>query len=80
MALDTSNRQARGYRSFRNSLDIGMGFFYVVIALLILNMKYFGTMQLEGWYPYILGGLMMLYGIFRIYRGFKAIRPVKKRD
>lgn len=69
------------YKSFRSTLDIGMGVLYIVIASAILSLKYFGTMELSSGFAYVLGGLMFLYGVFRIYRGIQSIRSrARKRS
>lgn len=80
MNLDERNEQSTGYRHFRTSLDLGMGVFYVIIGMIIMYVKYFGSIELAGAYAYILGGLMVLYGVFRVYRGFKAMRNRPRRS
>jgi hypothetical protein len=72
-------RSNRIYSHFRTSLDLGMGVLYLVIAGMILTMKYFGTMALDAKFAYILGGMMLAYGLFRIYRGIQGMR-YKNRD
>lgn len=67
------------YGTFRTSLDIGMGVFYIIIGGLILYARYFGTVELPASYAYILGGLMIAYGIFRIYRGLIVVLRKRKR-
>jgi len=77
--MDHEERSTKIYSHFRNSLHLGMGVVYVVIAAMILTLKYFGTMVLDASFAYILGGLMLLYGIFRIYRGVQGMR-MRNRD
>lgn len=79
MNHEERNEQSGPYRSFRDSLDLGMGFFYIIIGLAILSLKYFGNMELSPAYSYILGSLMLLYGAFRIYRGIRNFRTRQKR-
>ena len=69
----------RTYSHFRSTLDLGMGFIYVLIGALILYLKYFGTMELSAGYAYVLGGLMEAYGVFRIYRGIVSLKNVRRR-
>lgn len=76
--MDRENN--KGYRNFRNSLDLGMGVFYVIIGVLILYVKYFGTLELSQGTAYALGGLVVLYGLFRIYRGISNFRKIKQED
>jgi len=73
MSYDENNERTP-YRSFRSTLDLGMGVLYLVIASAILSLKYFGTVELSSGFAYVLGGLMFLYGAFRIYRGISSIR------
>jgi hypothetical protein len=77
MDYQERNQESKGYLNFRNSLDLGMGAFYLIIGIILINMKYFGNMELSTSYAYILGGLMLLYGGFRIYRGIAALRKIK---
>ena len=79
MNYEERNEQSGPYRSFRDSLDLGMGLFYIIIGIVIISVKYFGFMELSVVYAYILGSLMLLYGAFRIYRGIKNIRMRQKR-
>jgi hypothetical protein len=69
-------RRSRSY--FRTSMDIGMGIFYTVIGALIIFYKSFGTMTIPPVIAYLLGGMMVIGGLFRLYRGIKAILPAKK--
>jgi hypothetical protein len=76
--MNHEERSGRIYSQFRTSLDFGMGIMYILIASMILTIKYFGTMALDASFAYILGTLMLLYGVFRIYRGFSALRNRKR--
>jgi len=74
MNYQERNEGSKGYRNFRSSLDLGMGVFYIIIGLILLYVKYFGSMELSTTYAYILGTLMLVYGIFRLYRGIIAFK------
>ena len=78
MSYEDRNAENRTYNSFRTSLDLGMGVIYLIIGGIILYVKYFGTMELSSSYAYILGGLMIVYGLFRIYRGFQAMKQRRR--
>ncbi len=71
---------SKGYRSFRNALDLGMGSFYILIGVLVLYLKYFGTMELSTGYAYTLGSLAIVYGLFRIYRGIVSFRKINRKN
>lgn len=77
--MSHEDRSGKIYSHFRTSLDLGMGVLYLVISGMILTLKYFGSMALGNNLAYALGGLMFLYGLFRIYRGVMGLRN-KKRD
>jgi len=79
MNYEERNEQSGPYRHFRTSLDLGMGVFYIVISVAVISMKYFGTIELPTASAYILGGLMALYGLFRIYRGIQGMRIKRQR-
>jgi len=68
----------RSNRHYRTSLDIGMGIFYVIIGAMVFFLKSFGNMAIPGIIAYILGGMMMIGGGARLYRGLKVVLPKKK--
>ena len=74
------NMRNRNYMRFRSTLHIGMGMFYIVVGTLILYVKYFGAMELPTGVAYALGSLMLLYGIFRLWRGLTDMRNNRRRQ
>jgi hypothetical protein len=64
--------------TFRTGLDIGMGLFYTIIGAMVLTYKAFGTMEIPAVIAYILGGMMVIGGIARFYRGLKVILAKNK--
>jgi hypothetical protein len=73
--------EGRTYRSFRVTLDIGMGIFFISIGIAVLYTRFYGNMELSPTYANILGSLTVAYGIFRIYRGVSAfVRMHKERS
>ncbi len=79
MSQEHRNERTDAYSKFRGSLHIGMGVMYLIIGSLVLYIKYFGTMELSSGLAYTLGSLMVLYGLFRLWRGIVAIREYKRR-
>jgi hypothetical protein len=61
-------------------MHIAMGIFYLFLGCMVIYIKAFGAMELSGGFAYALGGLMLAYGIFRIYRGVADMRNAPKRD
>lgn len=59
-----------------NYLSILVGIFYIALGIFVIIYKFF-VIQLEGVTPYLLGGLLIVYGIFRIIR---AIYYLRKKD
>lgn len=78
MSLEEQNRN-RGIERFQTIMHLGMGSFYIIIGLLVLYVRYFGTMELSAGLAYALGGLMILYGVFRLWRGFVGLKQQKLR-
>lgn len=58
---------------------LGMGTFYLIAGSLVLYVKYFGAMELPAGLAYFLGTMMLLYGVFRIWRGFADLKKLKRR-
>ena len=64
----------KGYVRMRSLMDIGMGTLWVCLSIYIMFIKYFTpdvTVRLDPLSLKIFGGLCVVYGIFRIYRGIK---------
>lgn len=62
------------YVRMRSIMDIGMGILWVCLSIYIMFIKYFTpnvSVNLDPTYLKIFGGLCVIYGIFRIYRGIK---------
>lgn len=68
----------RNYRNVRAVLHIGMGCIYLLFGLIIAMYKNFVTVELTPVMAYCIGGLMILYGGFRLYRGFADMREMRR--
>ena len=80
MSYEESNERMRSNSYFRISMDIGMGLFYTVIGGVVMYARAFGTMPIPAIIAYILGAMMVIGGVFRFYRGIKALFPQKKNN
>ncbi len=60
--------------SFRVISEFVMGGLYIVLGGFVLFAKKFGTIELSGIVLYAIFGLLLLYGSFRIYRGYAALK------
>jgi hypothetical protein len=79
MNIDERNESSSAYSSFKTTMHIGMGVFYLIISFLLFYANAFGAMELPTGMAYALGTLMLAYGVFRIWRGVMDLR-LKKRN
>ncbi len=79
MSFEDRLESSKSYKNFRTGLDLGMGVLYVVIGIFVIYAKYFGIAELPDTWAYVLASLMVLYGIFRIYRGLVVVMRKEKR-
>lgn len=56
-------------RRYRPLLDILMGIVYLGLAGLVFYKRSFATIELSSGTVYGMGGLLIVYGLFRIYLG-----------
>lgn len=82
MSSDPYNKRPRKAPfSFRALMNIAMGILYLVLAGVIISVRKFGTIDLSGGATaYLLGGLLGLYGIFRIWRGIQDYKLSRDPD
>ncbi|MFZ1783962.1 MAG: hypothetical protein WAU23_02075 [Ferruginibacter sp.] len=68
------NDREKGYVRMRSIMDYGMGLLWIGMGVFIIFIKKF-SMDLAERYDStafkIFGAVCMIYGIFRMYRGFK---------
>jgi hypothetical protein len=71
--MDFEEKRRRAYSNRRSLMDFGMGFIYALMGGFFLLSHQFGVKLAFPPAPfnYIFGGLCLLYGAFRIYRGIK---------
>jgi len=62
-----------------NWLSLVTGFFYVVLGIVVIIYKFF-IIYLEPNIAYSLGALLILYGIFRIFRSAYKIKDKKDEE
>ena len=70
--------QSKSYKNVRAVLHIGMGGIYVLFGVIIATYKNFVTMELGTGMAYAIGGLMIVYGCFRLYRGFADMAQMRR--
>ncbi len=73
MADDFDDKKMKQYANRRAIMDYGMGIFWAAMGGFFMFSNKFGVELdfLATPYNYMFGGLCILYGGFRIYRGYK---------
>ncbi|MCB0700517.1 MAG: hypothetical protein H6551_08795 [Chitinophagales bacterium] len=77
MNIEDRNRRSRGVDNFRGSLGVGMGGFMVTVGCGVIYYTYNKLMNMDPSVSYTLGVMFIVYGIFRMWRGWVLLR---KRD
>jgi hypothetical protein len=64
--------RAKGYRLRRSIMDYGMGVIIFCLGIFFLLAPRLGvTFGIDDLFRYLFAGLCILYGLFRVYRGYK---------
>lgn len=79
MNYEGRNERSNAYDKFRGSMHIGMGIIYLLLGTVIVYVKYYGAIELSSGMAYSLGSLMIIYGIFRLWRGIANVIQQRKR-
>jgi hypothetical protein len=68
---DTDQR-SKGYKMRRSVMDYGMGILICCLGIFFLLANRFGVaFNIDDLFRYLFGGLCIIYGLFRVYRGYK---------
>ncbi|MEF9477111.1 DUF308 domain-containing protein [Chryseobacterium sp. RRHN12] len=62
-----------------NWLSLVTGLFYIVLGIVVIVYKFFFTI-LEPAVAYALGIVLVIYGIFRIYRAISRIKQSRNEE
>jgi hypothetical protein len=65
------DKRAKGYRLRRSIMDYGMGVIILPRNIFLLAPRLGVTFGIDDLFRYLFAGLCILYGIFRVYRGYK---------
>ena len=70
---DHTDQKTKRYILTKSIMDLGMGLIYIAIGIMILFAKKIGLTSsfIESTMGKIFAGLIMLYGVWRLYRGVK---------
>lgn len=74
MSYSERPERSNTYERMKGTLHLTMGVFYLMAGTLVLYIKYFGAMELSAGVAYTLGTMMIVYGAFRVWRGFVAMK------
>ena len=71
--IDNSEKRNRRYANMRAIKDFGMGVFYLAMAFFMFFPEKMGyeLVDFDKLFRYMLGGISLIYGAWRIYRGYK---------
>ena len=78
MNNEGSRGENKGYRNVRAVLHLGMGGVYLLFGSIIIAYQNFGTLGLSPAMAYGIGGMMLLYGVFRLWRGVVGMRELRR--
>ncbi len=66
------DRRTKGYILMRAIMDYGMGIIIFCIGIFFLLAPKLGvSFEIENFYRYFFSGLCLIYGAWRVYRGYK---------
>jgi hypothetical protein len=70
---DNTDPKTKRYILMKSIMDLGMGLIYIGVGFVILFAKKIGLNNefVESTLGKIFAGLVMLYGLWRVYRGIK---------
>jgi hypothetical protein len=64
--------RSKGYILRRSVMDYGMGIIIFCLGIFFLIAPKLGVIfGIDDLFRYLFGGLCILYGLFRVYRGYK---------
>lgn len=78
MSYSDRPERSNTYERMKGTLHLTMGMFYLMAGSLVLYIKYFGAMELPAGVAYALGTMMLIYGMFRIWRGIVAMKEKRR--
>jgi hypothetical protein len=72
MSFDQQEKRRKNYVTMRSVKDYGMGLLILTCGIFFLFSEKFGvTIELDTIFRNLFGGMCVVYGLFRIYRGYK---------
>ncbi len=72
MQNEAPDRRTKAYLLMRSIMDYGMGFLIFSLGIFFIFSKQLGfSFEIDSFYRYFFAGLCILYGGWRVYRGYK---------
>ena len=72
MAMEQQDPRKKQYSMMRSTMDYGMGLVIVGVGIFFLFSNKFGiSFDVEPFFQYFFAGMCIIYGAWRIYRGYK---------
>ncbi len=72
METDQSEKRAKNYVTMRSVMDFGMGLIILSFGIFLLIAPRIGVeFNIDPFFRYLFAGMCIVYGSWRIYRGFK---------
>ena len=78
--LMAESRRSRTNRLFQAGRHIVMGIILMALGYAVVHFHRFGTIELTSGTSYTLAAIMVVYGLFRIWRGTRELRGDKTDD
>jgi hypothetical protein len=74
MKYDPNQRRRNNFDKVRGTIGITMGLIYIAVAITVVYFEKNGLIQIGTAFSYMVAALMLAYGVFRIYRGYKQFK------
>lgn len=77
---DNTDAKTKRYLLMKSVMDLGMGIIYIGVGIMILLAKKIGLNNdfVDSMPGKIFAGLVVLYGLWRVYRGIKKDYVIEK--
>jgi uncharacterized membrane protein HdeD (DUF308 family) len=62
------------YTRIRSLMHVIVGLLYIVLGIAVITFHAFGQFELQPGLAYGMGALLLVYGAFRIWRGYTGLR------
>ena len=77
--MESSNR-SRTMRRFQAGRHIVMGIILMALAYAVVHYHKFGELELSNTTSYTLAAIMVVYGLFRVWRGTRELNTKDDND